>query len=74
MRTGGYLWGRERIRLGISISELSKRSGMNVGMLSYFENGRMIPTAEEFDRVMAVLRDAEDRQANAGSTAGENPG
>ena len=59
MRTGGFLWGNHRIRLGISITELSRRTGINVGQLSHMENGRMIPTAAEWDKVIAALRDAE---------------
>jgi predicted transcriptional regulator len=74
MRTGGFLWGNHRIRLGISITELSRRTGINVGMLSHMENGRMIPTAGEWDRVHAALRDAEGGQATAASSTGVDPG
>ena len=56
LRSGGFAWGRERVSAGISLKELEERTGINAGFLSRMENGRMVPTAEEFDRVMAVLR------------------
>ena len=68
LRTRGFAWGPERVRLGISLNELSRRVGINKGTLSYIEGGRMVPTAAEYQRVMAVLRDAEDG-VSEGSTA-----
>lgn len=51
----------------MSVGELSKMSGINVGELSRFENGKMIPTAEQYDKVTAALREVEDRAAGSGS-------
>ena len=56
LRTGGRSWGPERVRLGISITELARLSGVNKGILSMVENGRMIPTGPEHDAVMDALR------------------
>jgi hypothetical protein len=57
LQTGGLAWGPERVRLGISLTELSRRSGINKGVLSMIEHGRMVPSAQEYEAVMAVLRD-----------------
>jgi transcriptional regulator with XRE-family HTH domain len=67
LRTKGFAWGPERVRLGISLNELSRRVGINKGTLSYIEGGRMVPTAAEYQRVMAALRDAE-AESQEGST------
>lgn len=53
--TGGRLWGNERVRLGISLNELAARSGVPKSNLSMMEHGRLIPTSEEYDRVVAAL-------------------
>ena len=37
--------------------ELERQSGVNRYVLSLAEQGRLIPTGEEFDAVMAVLRE-----------------
>jgi predicted transcriptional regulator len=63
LRTKGGAWGPERVRLGISLKELARRTGINSGTLSHLESGRMNPTGAEFERVMAVLRDAEAQQS-----------
>lgn len=55
LRTGGQLWGPRRVEMGISLRELSKRSGISRGFLSLMENGRMVPRGDEFDRVMEAL-------------------
>lgn len=68
LRTKGLAWGPERVRLGISLRELSRLAGINMGTLSHIEGGRMVPTAAEWSKVTAVLRDAEARLAT-GSTA-----
>lgn len=46
--------------------DLSTRAGINRGDLSKIEAGRMVPTAEEFERVMAVL---EEQTAERGQLA-----
>jgi transcriptional regulator with XRE-family HTH domain len=68
LRTKGFAWGPQRVALGISITELSRRVGINKGTLSHIESGRMVPTGAEWARVMAVLRDAE-AGLSEGSTA-----
>jgi transcriptional regulator with XRE-family HTH domain len=60
LRSGGFLWGPERVRLGVSLNELHRRTGIAKGMLSLYENGRMVPNAGEYERVMAALREAPD--------------
>lgn len=69
LRTKGFLWGPWRVRLGIPLGELSRRVGINKGTLSHLESGRMVATAAEYERVHAVLRDAE-AALSKGSTAG----
>jgi len=68
LRTKGFAWGPQRVALGISLNELSRLVGINKGTLSYIESGRMVPTGLEYQRVMAVLRDAE-AGLSEGSTA-----
>lgn len=63
LTTGGHAWGNERVRLGLSIRELSKRSGVDKAILSMVENGRLIPSPEEYEAVTRVLRDATPREA-----------
>lgn len=56
LATGGFAWGPERVRAGISLRQLSRASGVNRGTLSLIESGRMVPTGEEWDRITAALR------------------
>jgi hypothetical protein len=42
--------------------DLEKRSGINRWILSLAEQGRLIPTGEEFEAVMGVLRAEEAKQ------------
>lgn len=37
------------------MDELSRRSGISKSALSFVESGRVVPTSDEFDRVMAAL-------------------
>jgi predicted transcriptional regulator len=60
LRTGGRAWGRERVALGISISKLASLSGVDKAILSMVENGRLIPSGEEYDAVMDALRKARE--------------
>jgi len=46
------------VRLGISLNELQRRSGVDKATLSLIENGRMIPTSQEYDAVTRALREA----------------
>lgn len=55
LRTKGYAWGQLRVRRGVSMRELAERSGVPKSVLSFVESGRVNPTAEEFNRVMAAL-------------------
>lgn len=63
LRTGGHLWGHQRVQAGISLERLARAAHINVGTLSHFERGRMIPTSEEYERVTAALRDLENEAA-----------
>lgn len=67
LRTQGGGWGAERIRVGLSMRELERRSGVNRYILSFVEQGRMVPTGEEYDAVMTALRETREAAANAGS-------
>lgn len=58
LKTGGHLWGPERVRLGMSLRQLAAASGVPAPMLSLYEAGRMIPRGDEFERVMSALRNA----------------
>lgn len=62
LHTPGGAWGPQRVKVGISQRELERRSGINRYILSFVEQGRMIPTGEEFEKVMGVLRKEEARQ------------
>lgn len=55
LTSGGFLWGPRRVALGKSLRELEAASGVYRGFISRMENGVMIPTGEEFDRVMRVI-------------------
>lgn len=55
LHSGGFAWGHRRVAAGISIRQLAKEAGINKGTLSYVERGRMIPTAEEYEKVNAAL-------------------
>lgn len=55
--TNGFVWGRLRVDAGLSLTNLSELTGINVGTLSHYENGRMVPTADDFDAVWNALRD-----------------
>lgn len=66
LRTGGGAWGPLRVRLGISIRELERLSGVNRAALSYAETGRYNPRADEFEKVMSVLRERDPAAQTAG--------
>lgn len=55
LRSGAFLWGRRRVAAGLSIRDLEARTGIFRGFLSRMENGVMIPSAEEYDKVEAIL-------------------
>jgi len=64
LRTGGFVWGQRRVALGVSLEQLARATHINVGDLSKMEHGRLIPRANEYDRVTAALRDAETAAAD----------
>lgn len=66
-------WGPRRVDLHISIRELSIRSGVNRGDLSKIERGRMVPTGEEYAKVMAVLDKAREDAVESGTASTEAP-
>lgn len=55
LRTKGSAWGPRRVEVGISMNELSRRTGIQKADLARIENGRMVPTWEEYTKVAAVL-------------------
>lgn len=58
LRTGGYAWGPERVRLGLSLRELERLSGVNRATLSLVEAGRLVPSGPDYGSVMDALREA----------------
>lgn len=60
LRTGGSLWGTRRIRAGVSIRQLAIESGVDRGLISLMESGRLIPTGEQYERVVNALERLED--------------
>lgn len=65
LRTQGRMWGPERVALGLSIRELSRLSGINRGILSMVESGRIVPSGDEYQAVMAALRKVREPEAAA---------
>lgn len=57
--TGGHAWGTERVRVGVSLRRLSDLTGIPRGYLSMAERGRLVPTGEEYRKVMAALDEIE---------------
>ena len=60
LRTGGRLWGPRRVALGVSIRQLEVLSGVARPFLSLAENGRYIPSGEQYDAVERALRAVEE--------------
>lgn len=58
LKTGGRAWGNERVAAGVSLRRLSELTGIPRGYLSMAETGRLVPTGEEYRKVMAVLQEA----------------
>jgi len=57
LTSGGFAWGPERVALGISIRRLSELSGVNRGTLSLVEQGRLVPSGADYQKVMRALAD-----------------
>jgi predicted transcriptional regulator len=57
LRTGGRAWGPQRVALGLSLDRLSELSGVHKAILSQVENGRLIPSGEEYQKVTSALAD-----------------
>jgi transcriptional regulator with XRE-family HTH domain len=55
VRTAGGAWGPQRVALGLSLRELAKLSGVNHVTLALAEQGRLIPTGDEYQKVMGAL-------------------
>lgn len=64
-RSGGFLWGPERVASGISIVQLARAATINEGFISRMENGQMIPRAEEYQRIIAALKRLQAEKADA---------
>lgn len=65
LTSGGFLWGPRRVAAGLSLRDLEDASGIYRGFLSRMENGVMIPTGEEFSKVMRAIEAAEAPRAEA---------
>ena len=59
VRTAGGAWGPQRVALGLSLRELAKLSGVNHVTLALAEQGRLVPTGDEYQKVMAALKRGE---------------
>jgi hypothetical protein len=55
IKTAGGAWGPQRVALGLSLRALAKLSGVNIVTLSLAEQGRLIPTGDEYQAVMSAL-------------------
>jgi transcriptional regulator with XRE-family HTH domain len=58
VRTAGGLWGPQRVALGLSLRELARLSGVNHVTLALAEQGRLVPTGDEYQKVVAALNSA----------------
>lgn len=67
--TAGGLWGPRRVRLGLSLRDLAKRSDVLLAHLSLYEQGRGIPTPAEYERIIAALDAAEAAPGSAAEGA-----
>lgn len=45
---------------GLALSEVARRAGMNKGQLSLIEQGRLVPTIEQAEAILAVLEAERD--------------
>ena len=63
LQTGGSAWGPRRVALGLSLRQLAKMSGVARGMISLMERGRMVPTGEEYTKIMDALARIEAGEA-----------
>lgn len=59
LRTGGHAWGQQRVRLGVSMNRLAALSGVSKSILSLAEQGRYLPTGEEWEAVSRALREVQ---------------
>lgn len=57
-----FFWAAQRARLGIPLRKLAEKSGVAASYLSLMEQGRGIPTGEEYDRIVAALDRLEKEQ------------
>ena len=57
LTTGGRAWGPQRVALGLSIRDLARLSGIDKAILSQAENGRLVPSGDEYQAVMKALAD-----------------
>lgn len=63
LSTNGSAWGPQRVALGLSLRQLEQLSGINRGVLSLAEAGRLVPTGEEYQAVMKALEAFRDGNA-----------
>jgi predicted transcriptional regulator len=65
IKTAGGAWGPQRVALGLSLRALARLSGVNIVTLSLAEQGRLIPTGEEYQAVMRALETQQKPEAAA---------
>jgi len=53
--TKALAWRTRRETSGLTLSEAARRAGLNKGVLSMIETGRMVPTPAEAEAILAVL-------------------
>lgn len=58
---------REAIE-GLSLSEVSRLSGINKGTLSLIEQGRLLPTVEQAEAILSTIEHERDRRAQEPAT------
>ena len=68
LRPGAFLWGKRRVEAGLSIKQLEAATGIFRGFLSRMENGVMIPSAEEYEKVEAAIAEAMSRRSGGAAT------
>ena len=61
--TAGHLWGPRRVELGLSLRDLARLSGVAAPLLSLLEQGRGIPTPDEYARIVEALEQAAAKEA-----------
>lgn len=65
IRTAGGAWGQQRVALGLSLRALAQRSGVSYITIALAEQGRLIPTGDEYQRIMRALDEFRQPEVSA---------